>query len=117
MFVLGLAYPGISSRHIVCRLRPHPCCSGGGYDLLFHEEQLAKVQVREDANVSQDSLCCWRERLHTAADYSGLVNDSKWQEQAAVGATTKGSGKRQQARNVIPTGYNNLVIMGGGVIG
>ncbi len=96
-----------------CRVPPHPCRGGGGYDVWFREEQLAKAQAREDVNVSQDSLCCWREHLHMAADCSGLVDDSKRQEQAAVGATTKGSGKRWQASNVISTGNNSLIIMGG----
>ncbi len=27
---------------------PHPCCGGGGYNVRFHEEQLAKAQAGED---------------------------------------------------------------------
>jgi hypothetical protein len=84
---------------------------------LFCKVHLAKAQAGEDVDVSQNSLHHWRERLHTVADYSGVVDDSKRQEQMAVGATTKGSRKRWQARNMIPTGNNSLIVVGGRGIG
>jgi hypothetical protein len=42
----------------------HPCLGGGGYNVWLCNEQLAKVQAREDIDVSTRSLLRWRERLH-----------------------------------------------------
>jgi hypothetical protein len=46
------------------RVMPHPRRCGGGYNVWFREEQLANLQAREDVNVSEQSLCRWRECLH-----------------------------------------------------
>jgi hypothetical protein len=46
------------------RVTPHPCLGGGGYDVWFLDERLAKVQAREDIDVSARSLSHWRECLH-----------------------------------------------------
>jgi hypothetical protein len=43
---------------------PHPSLGSGGYNAWFCEEQLAKAQASEVVNVSEKSLCRWRERLH-----------------------------------------------------
>jgi hypothetical protein len=43
---------------------PHPCLRLGGCDIWFRNEKLAKVQAREDIDVSTHSLSHWRERLH-----------------------------------------------------
>jgi hypothetical protein len=57
---LGLSWQLVQTRHVT----PHPCHSGGGYDLWFCNEQLAKAQAGENVDVSTRSLSCWRERLH-----------------------------------------------------
>jgi hypothetical protein len=44
---------------------PHPCLGGGGYNVWFCDEQLAKVQAKEDINVSTCFLSQWRECLHS----------------------------------------------------
>jgi hypothetical protein len=63
--VLACAWLGLSQQLVqTCRVMPHPCCSGGGYDVWFCNEQLAKAQAGEDVDVSTRSLSCWRERLH-----------------------------------------------------
>jgi hypothetical protein len=45
------------------RETPHPSCGGRGYDTWFRWDQLDKVAIGEDVNVTLSSICRWRERL------------------------------------------------------
>ena len=47
------------------RETPHPSLGGGGYDVWFREEQLARAQAGEDVDVSVSSLRRWGQRLHS----------------------------------------------------
>jgi len=46
------------------RVTPHPSHGGGGYDVWFREEQLARSQAGKDVDVSVLSLRRWGQRLH-----------------------------------------------------
>ena len=59
---LGLLSRQLKQMHHVT---PRPSLGGGqGFNIWFHEEQLAKTQAGDDVDVSERSLCCWGERLH-----------------------------------------------------
>ena len=46
------------------RVTSHPSHGGGGYDVWFRKEQLARAQAGEDVDVSVSSIHRWGERLH-----------------------------------------------------